>query len=140
MNSLYSNKSAKFSEISRQPMAKKILIVDSNPFLAKEVEKAILSIEHISLGIVSNIFELEKRIRHNPPDMMIINIETKGEMNGYQIAKVMKIDCEEIPFFILYPENSADQKSWAEELNPDGFLAYEGNIPNLTEQLNKLLA
>ncbi len=140
MNQVYSNKSANISEYSHQAMVKKILIVDSNPFLAKEVEKAVLEIDHISLGIVSNIHELEKRIRHNPPDMMIINIETKGDLNGYQIAKVMKIDCEEIPFCILYPANSSDQKAWAEELNPDGFVSYQGNINCIKDQLNKILA
>lgn len=121
------------------PNFKKILLVDSNPFIAKQIGKLITQLNHLSMGCASSIESIEECIDIKLPDLIIINIEAKGRLDGYQIAKILKLDYE-IPFYILYREENLEQKKWAEELNPDGFIFYSANNAVLQNQLQLLLS
>ncbi|MBL4710477.1 MAG: hypothetical protein JKY48_18760 [Flavobacteriales bacterium] len=120
------------------PTVKKILLVDSNPFVANQFGQLITQLNHLSMGCLSSIHTIEKFIETKSPDLIIINIETKGNIDGYQIAKILKLD-HEFPLYILYREDNLVQKKWAEELNPDGFILYSPNNSVLKNQLQLLL-
>lgn len=120
------------------PSFKKVLLVDSNPFISKQLGRVITQLHHLSMGCVSSIESIEECIDIKTPDLIIINIESKGNLDGYQIAKILKLDYE-IPFYILYREENLEQKKWADELNPDGFIMYSQNNSILRNQLQLLL-
>ncbi len=119
-------------------LLKKVLVVDSNPFVARQMEQLISQLQHIPMGCVSTIEAVEECISINKPDLILINIETRGNLDGYQIAKILKLDYE-IPFCILYDEKITSLKKWAEELNPDSFLSYSNDRSILIQQLETIL-
>ena len=127
-----------FDNTPSTAVSKKVLIVDSNRIIAKQLGEIINSINHHSLGCVCNFDDLEKRIRLKEPDLIIINIATKGRLDGYQIAKLLKLDYE-IPYCILCDDTNIRLKKWAEELNPDGIIDYSNNYIPMVAQLQKVL-
>lgn len=136
MNTLLPYKNS--DEIYPLHIIQSVLIVDSDSVVAETMSKLIREINHISQDFVNNLNDLEQSIQNKEPDMVIINFDTKGELDGYQIAKIFKLDYE-IPFCILYKEDSRNLKKWANELNPDGFISYSSNCDFLKTQLNTLL-
>lgn len=117
---------------------KKVLLVDSNLSIAQEIGQAITALNHLSLGCVRDIQSIERRIAIKKPDLIIINIETKGPLDGYQLAKLIKLDVE-IPFCILCKEECSNLKKWAYELNPDGIITYSNDHTSFVAQLDKML-
>jgi len=121
------------------PLSKNVLIVDSNTFVAKKIESILKLKHHISHGIVSCVHKVEAAIKKEEPNVIIINIETQGELNGYQIGKLLKLDYEEISLIILYREENSELKKWAEELNPDGFIPFSDNQSKLEVDIENVL-
>ena len=115
-----------------------VLFVDSNPYSAKMMGRLIQELNHTDLGYVSTLKDLNRSIDIHGPDMIIINIATKGELDGYELAKYIKTEYE-IPFCILCNEKNIDERKWADELNPDGFITYTPNENMLRSQLRILL-
>ena len=90
----------------------KVLLVDTCPLIAKRMGSLITSLKQTYLGCVNDIHALERRITASTPEHIIINIATKGELDGYQIAKVLKLEYE-IPFTILYHYKSTALRNCA---------------------------
>ena len=117
---------------------KKVLLIDSNPIIAQQLSKMITKLNHLSLGFACNLKKIEQRIAVKQPDYIIINLATQGEFDGYQMAKILKLDYE-IPFAILLKDNSISQQKWADELNPDGKIIYSNDDSLLLNQIGNVL-
>ena len=119
-------------------LVKKVLVVDSYPEIAAKVGEAVEEEQHNLLGIVDNIFDLERRINKDTPDIVLINLHTKNElMDGYQIAKNLKLDHNEIAFGVYCEESDLEMKKWAEELNPDIILNLCKSSDEFKSQIKK---
>jgi DNA-binding NarL/FixJ family response regulator len=70
---------------------------------------------------VVDYIRAEKAISKKSPDIIIINTDLKGELNGYETAKYLKLDYD-IPFIIVQEEDSYENAKWSAELNPDASL------------------
>ena len=126
------------SETVIYELVKKVLIVDSDTQKGSQVERIIKRQNHLSLGIVDNIFDLEKKIKAFEPDMIFINLLTEGQLDGYQITKILKLD-HDISFAVYYDDEMPKQEKWAEELNPDHLIKYTSNENTLSQKIEESL-
>jgi len=113
---------------------KKVLIVDSDPYKGDHIDQIIKKQNHISLGTTNNIGDLERKIKHFDPDVILINLETEGKLDGYQITKILKLD-HDIPFCLYFDADNTKLNKWAEELNPNHIIHYSTNNYELEEKL-----
>ena len=97
---------------------KKIMIIEDLKLHQKKIEDVILELGHQ----VSAVFAYgEKAVdyilkENNSPDLIIIDIILKGEINGYQAAKKISLETN-IPFIIL-----SSQKGEIEDLEASVYL------------------
>lgn len=118
-------------------LAKTVLIVDSNPAKAEHIEGFIRELHHVSLGIVDNVVDLEQKIKKQEPDMVFINLQTKGQMDGFQIAKFLKLDYD-IPYAIYF-DDAPKLEKLALELNPDHIIKCNFDNESLREKIDDSL-
>lgn len=119
--------------------AKKVLIVDSDLYKSDQLEKIILKQNQVCLGTVNNIQDLERKIQQFEPDMILINLETKGKLDGYQITKILKLD-HEVPFCIYFDAVNPTLNKWADELNPEMVIVFSKDEKHLDQCVRKALA
>lgn len=127
-----------YGSTTPQVVTQSILLINSNKIITKQMEKVIPETENLFLGCVQTVNCLERDVIAKKPDLIIINIATEGKFDGYQLAKLVKLDYD-IPFYILYGEANQKEKKWAEELNPDGFIYYSPNLNLLGLRLKKAI-
>jgi len=119
--------------------AKKVLIVDSDSYKSDQLEKIIQKQNQVCLGAVNNIDDLERKIQQLEPDVILINLETKGQLDGYQITKILKLD-HDIPYSVYFDQLNPNLNKWAEELNPEHVIRYSINEKELDNNVRKALA
>lgn len=119
-------------------LAKQVLVIDSSPLSIKQIADEIIDLNHIYLGSVSRIEELEKVMEHQEPDCLLINCNLKGNLNGFQLAKIIKLDYD-VPFYMLCDGNDCETQKWMSELNPDGFIYLKHFAKSISAQLDIVL-
>ncbi|MBD99423.1 MAG: hypothetical protein CMO34_06235 [Verrucomicrobia bacterium] len=119
--------------------AKKVLIVDSDSYKSALLEKIIQKQNQVCLGTVNNIDDLERILQQFEPDMIFINLETKGKLDGYQITKILKLD-HDIPYSVYFDQLNPNLHKWAKELNPVHLFCYSINEKELDNNVRKALA
>ena len=77
-----------------------VLIVEENKSVAKDVERRLKELEYTVCAIVSTGAEAVKKAAEMQPDVVLINIELEGEIDGIEIAKRIR-DSLDIPTIYL---------------------------------------
>ena len=68
-------------------MAKaRILIVEDNSIVAKDIKKSLTNLEFAVSSIVSYGEEAIKKVSADKPDLVLMGIMLKGDMNGVEAA------------------------------------------------------
>ena len=119
--------------------SKSVLPAESNLIVARQIATLVTQLKHRSLGSTCCINEIDEQIDSKNPDYIFINMATCGEFDGYQIAKILKLDYE-IPYALIVKDNVSEERKWAEELNPDGMIIYSTNEDQLRNQIEVILS
>lgn len=65
----------------------KVLIVENETIIAKDIEKAILELEFEVTGIASSFAQVRRSIKKIEPDIVLMDIKLKGDIDGIEITK-----------------------------------------------------
>jgi response regulator RpfG family c-di-GMP phosphodiesterase len=103
---------------------RKILLINDCPAASEEYKYLIENTGHSLIGELNQLFELDYLMSKNQPDLVIVNIETNSNYNGFLLAKVAKIEFDS-SIFIIYNSNKEHLKKWAQELNPIGIESFD---------------
>ena len=98
----------------------KILIVEDNLLFALELEMLIKEIGYSVAGRVDNSNEALEIINQCPPDLILMDIEIKGNLNGIEIAKL--ISPSKIPVLFITSLGTPDIYEQVKVINNLGFL------------------
>jgi DNA-binding LytR/AlgR family response regulator len=100
----------------------KILIVEDEMLIAANIANQLESIGYEVIGIIPRGEEAIKVVQNDKPDLVLMDINLKGELDGVETAKLMQVDGE-IP--IIYLTANADEGSFkrAKATNPYAFLS-----------------
>ena len=99
----------------------KILIVEDETIVAKDTENMLDSLGYKIVEIVTNGMETLKKIEEIHPDLILMDIVLKGNIDGIQIAEEIK-DQYNIPviYVTAYADNNTLQR--AKTTDPFGFI------------------
>lgn len=117
---------------------KKVLIIDSDQFVANRIKSAIQSIENQCIGIANDFLSADKMINKHQPHYIIINSVLKGEFNAMQTAKIISLDYD-IPFLLVGSLKDPSFLQTVNELNPRGHLLLDYTNKDLEEKLEEIL-
>ena len=97
-----------------------ILIIEDELALAIDLEMLIVEMGHQVIAIVDNSNDAFKEIKNQKPDLILMDIQIKGNMTGIQIAETIKKD--EIPVLFITSLTDNFHFEQAQKTNPIGYL------------------
>ncbi|MEJ2437411.1 MAG: response regulator [Sulfurovaceae bacterium] len=118
-----------------------ILIVEDVSITALEIKKSLIKIGYSVTDIASSYEDALQSIRRKRPDIVLLDIDLKGEKNGIELAKTIRKN-DSIPFIYLTSDNNDDTMREASTTDPAAYLMKpfrrEELKSNLMIALNKI--
>ena len=118
---------------------KSVLIISNCESTSKRLQAIIQKLNHKCIAVVTNYFKADKIIASQEPDVVIISTDMEGGLNGYDIAKYLKLDYD-LPFFLVQKEENFENLKWSAELNPDANLFLDHGEVKLTARIKDALS
>lgn len=100
----------------------KILIVEDEMIIGANISLQLSELGYEVTGIVPRGEEALIHVEQNKPDIVLLDIQLKGELDGIETAKRMQLN-NDIP--IIYLTANSDEKNFirAKETNPHAFIS-----------------
>jgi len=123
--------------------SKNILIVEDDTIIGANISLQLTNLGYEVTGLVSRGEEAIVHVKENPPDILLLDINLKGSLNGIETAKLIQ-QFQDIP--IIYLTANSDESTFekAKETHPKAFITKPFNKLNLqrtialvVEQLGK---
>ena len=115
---------------------KTILIVEDEAIIAMTYKRALQNTYITTL--VSTGIEAINSVKKSKPDLILMDIKLKGNMNGIEAAQQIQ-DIFTIPFFFLSGNSDKDAKNKALSLNPCAYLKKPINHKELVKTVNSII-
>ena len=99
-----------------------ILIVEDNMIIGAKVSMLLTELGYEVAGIIPRAEEALLNIENNPPDILLLDIHLKGNMDGIELAHQMQVS-RDIP--IIYLTSNSDEKTFdrAKKTRPFAFIS-----------------
>ncbi len=115
----------------------KLLIVEDDPSSALTLEVALYELGYPKPDRVDNSTQALALIRREPPDLILMDIDIKGELTGIEVAR--RVQHLEIPIIFITGYDTADVYEKAKETNPYAYLIKPFNNLTLDSTLKTAL-
>lgn len=102
-------------------VATRILIIEDELIVARDLEAALCSMGHEVVGIATNADEAFALAEEEKPDLALVDIRVRGDRDGVSIAAYLR---EERPIRIVFLTSHADDHTVqrASAIGPNGYL------------------
>lgn len=101
--------------------AYKIFIVEDEPLIAESLQDILECLDHEVLGISDNGPEAIESIKEHNPDLIMLDIQIKGDMDGIQVAEELK-DSVSSPFIFTTAFADNETIDRARDQGPYGYV------------------
>jgi len=98
-----------------------ILIVEDVSITALEIKKSLMQMGYSVTDIASSYEDALRSIKRKKPDIILLDIDLKGEKNGIALAKTIRKN-DSIPFIYLTSDNNDDTMREASKTDPAAYL------------------
>lgn len=99
----------------------KILIVEDEPLIAESLHEILEVLEHEVVGSADNANTALKLLRENKVDLILLDIQIKGDTDGVELAEKIKEE-HTIPFIFTTAFADGDTIQRAREKGPYGYI------------------
>lgn len=121
-------------------MATRVLITENEPHIIESLT-FVLKREGYEVSSVLDGEAAVKRLRSDPPDIMILDIMLP-KLNGFEVLKLVKSDpdLQSLPVIVLTAKGQAHDRRMAEEIGVSAFVTKPYSNRDLVEQVGRLCA
>lgn len=116
----------------------KILIVEDEKIIAKDIEATIKRLGYESAGIVSNAEDAIKRAGESKPGLVLMDITLKGGTDGIEAAKIIN-DTFDTPVVYLTAHQDADTIERSMFTNSYGFITKPLDDRDINSAINSAI-
>ena len=102
-------------------MADKILIVEDEHITAEDLAEILKGLRYQVTAVVSSGAEAIGEAEQNPPDLVLMDIRIKGEMDGAETARILR-ERFDIPVVYLTAHADRDTLEHAKQSRPLGYI------------------
>ncbi len=116
----------------------KVLVVEDENIIAKDIELTLKRIGHVSAGIVSkgeDAITLSEQVK---PDLILMDITLKGELDGIEAAKIIN-DRFGIPVVYITAHQDEDTIEKTKGTNPYGYITKPLDDRDLSTAINSVM-
>ncbi|MEO5775697.1 MAG: LytTR family transcriptional regulator DNA-binding domain-containing protein [Flavobacterium sp.] len=100
----------------------KVLIVEDEMIIAANISMQLSNLGYIVTGIIPRGEEVLGHIEHNLPDIILMDINLKGDLDGIEIATIVQLKYK-IPIIFLTANADEAHFNRAKATNPYGFIS-----------------
>ena len=122
------------------PEGQKVMIIEDDLLLLLVEERLVKKLGYRVVGTASEGEVAISKIQHSSPDILIIDVNLKGEMNGIQIVQQLKEEGLEYPVIFLSGETKAQLVDEANDLGCVDYLLKPITANVLKRSLDKASA
>lgn len=117
---------------------KSILIVEDDMIIGANISLQLTNLGYEIVGLVSRGEDAISQVRENAPDILLLDINLKGALNGIETAKAIQ-QVHDIP--IIYLTANSDEATFekAKETHPKAFITKPFNKLNLQRTIALVL-
>lgn len=109
---------------------KRVLIVEDDEVIAETLSEALEQLEYNVAAAVTNGADAIALVRDNVPDIVLMDIELMGEMDGVQTSKEILSICD-VPVVYLTGRTDAETLDRVKKTNPYGYIIKPFEITDL---------
>ena len=99
----------------------KIVIVEDEVFIAKDIKRILLQLGYDVPAIAYDSESAIKKIYQFQPDLVLLDITIRGQRDGIQVAQVLN-ENHKIPFIFLTSHSDRSTLSRAKQTRPYGYI------------------
>ena len=99
----------------------KILIVEDEFIIAEHLRSVLQLLGHRVTGIAGRVSEALDSLRQDPPDLVLLDVNLRGELDGIDLAGRLRAE-HRIPFIFLTSQANAATVARAKQTRPYGYL------------------
>lgn len=114
---------------------KSILICEDEALLAKDMEHSVRGMGYEVVGPVGTGEAAIQLCRENRPDLVLMDIKLKGEMDGIEAAGEIRKSAD-IPVIYITAYSMAELMDRIKSTKPYGYLTKPVNVPELSNAIN----
>ena len=108
----------------------KVLVVEDEWIVSQEITEILESNNFEVIGQAADAKKALELVSSNPPDVALLDINIKGEIDGIELAKSLRSKFSlAIVFLTAYSDNQSVNR--AKEVNPQSFLVKPFNEKNV---------
>ena len=108
----------------------RILIVEDDPIIAEDLAGYMNDFGYTALKPVDNADDAMRTIRENVPDLIMFDVHLGGEIDGIELAQIVKSKYS-IPFIFLTAFNDSDTFERIKAVEPSAYLIKPVDEKNL---------
>jgi DNA-binding NarL/FixJ family response regulator len=98
-----------------------IVIVEDDPIIAEDIKEMLSNVDYKVLGIAYDKEEALSLIAKNKPDLVLLDINLNGKLEGYEIAEYINQN-NKIPFLYLTSYSGKEFVEKAKKTMPMGYI------------------
>jgi PAS domain S-box-containing protein len=99
----------------------KLLIVEDERIVAMDLSRRLQNLNHEVVGIVSNGPDAFKAVEEYKPDLVLMDIQIQGDMDGIEAAAILR-EKYNIPHMFLTAYRDEKTVNRAKRTDPDGYI------------------
>jgi len=116
----------------------RVLVVEDEKIIAKDIESTLKRIGHESAGSVARGEDAILAVEKEKPDMVLMDITLKGEMDGIKAAKIIN-DRFNIPIVYITAHQDEDTIEKTKVTNPYGYITKPLDDRDLSTAINSAM-
>ena len=118
-------------------MSKKIFIVENEFIIAEDLTMMVEQIGYQTVGYARSLSEATDRIASDLPDMVLLDVQLSGGMDGIELAQLLRQKYR-IPFVFVTSFADATTRQAMEAAQPAGYLPKPFNQQDVEVVLTKV--
>lgn len=103
------------------PTKFKILIVEDEALIARDIKESLEELNHYSCRMVNSVLKALEVIKNELPDLVLIDIKLTGSLNGVDLGKIL-LSKDNLPYIYLTSHTDSLTFTEAKNTRPAGFL------------------
>ncbi len=118
----------------------RLLLVDDHQCLALGLARLLDDEDDLNVvGIAGCLSDAEKELRLKNPDLVVLDIQLKGEESGFSFVTRAKALMPQVKVIVFSTFDSKVHRRWAEELGVEGYVAKGDDIGVLKAAIRQVM-
>lgn len=116
----------------------RIAVVEDEPIVAMDIVSNLEAMGYEAIGPFDRGADLIMEIKNNPPDLILLDVQIEGEIDGIETAKIVN-SITPLPIIFITASSDKTTKERAQKVRPHAYIIKPFNFHNLQSAIEVAL-